>query len=210
MKRLRVVLCIAAFAMVARVVTAGAAEEESWMFKLQKRFSKKEEPKAAAQQAAPAVKAPVATKEQPSASKIAPSRTSLKDMSKSELIAEINEMLEDEDEVRAMIQGLSQGQDPDGNSYYLYQGARIEDLDKELLGKLATRIAQERTRLRTERIKRQLETIRNAQRAADIARQVSRPMTPPAQPPPLPPPQPPRVTLPPRIPQTPRPPETNR
>ena len=206
MKRLSIVLCVAAFAMVASVVSAAEVDEESWMFKLQKRFFKQEEPKAAATQPPPKAGAAAAAKERQPAPAAATSRTTLKDMTAPELIAEINEMLDDESEIISMIQGLSQGQDPEGNSYYLYQGSRMEALNRDLLEKLATRIAQERTRLRTERINRQLETIRNAQRAADIARQASRPPTPPAQPPQAPP-APPST----RIPQAPQqPPQTRR
>ena len=119
------------------------------------------------------------------------------DMTKGELIEDIIETLDSEEEVFDYVPEIKKAQDPAGKDLYTYSGARLEELEKDLLEKIWTRVHQTATRIRTERIQDQLETIRQIE---NLRR---------ATPPPQPPPQPPRIPpSPPRIP--PQPPEQTR
>lgn len=74
----------------------------------------------------------------------------------------------------------------------------LKELNKARLIKLHNRVANERTRLQTQRIQRQLETVRASQ---NVPRQPPRIYAPPTVPkPPTPPPSPPRVHTPPPTP----------
>jgi hypothetical protein len=126
---------------------------------------------------------------------------SSKDMTVQELADGITKVLDRSDDVMDYVPGFKQEKDPEGKEYYTYKGTRLEKLEKEKLIAIYNRVRQERTRLNTERINRQLDTIRQAQQATNIANQASRiptvttppPAPPPAQPPrtpPLPPPTP--------------------
>jgi hypothetical protein len=117
-----------------------------------------------------------------------------KGMTVQELIDGITKVLDKTDEVMNCVPGFKQEKDPDGKEYYTYKGVRLEKIDKEKLTALYNRVRQERTRLNTERINRQLETIQRAQQAANIANQAGRIPTvtqPPPQPPKAPPSPPP-------------------
>lgn len=127
----------------------------------------------------------------------------LAQMSKEELVAEIKDELDREDEIPSYIPGLGMQRAADGTPQYSFaQGGSVkalEDLDQDLLRNLLTRVRQTATKINTDRIQKQLETIRQAQRL-----QTMRPPEPPPRPPqvpqtpsvprqpPQPPPQPPR------------------
>jgi hypothetical protein len=111
-------------------------------------------------------------------------------MTVQELVDGITKILDRSHDVMNYVPGFKQVKDPEGKEYYTYNGTRLEKVDKEKLASLYRRVRQERTRLNTERINRQLDTIQQAQQAANIANQASRIPTithPPAQPPKAPP-----------------------
>jgi LPS O-antigen subunit length determinant protein (WzzB/FepE family) len=125
-----------------------------------------------------------------------------KDMNVQELADAISKALEHNSDIMDYIPGYKSEKDSSGADYYTYNGIRLDKLEKDKLVAMYTRIRQERVRLNTERINRQLDSIRSAQQAASMARQASRvtyvPM-PPAQPQ-QPPQTPPRAVEPPRTP----------
>lgn len=140
----------------------------------------------------------------PVAKDSATKKNKAKDMTVQELADGITKVLDQSDEVMDYVPGFKQEKDPDGKEFYTYKGTRLEKVDKEKLAALYNRIRQERTRLNTERINRQLETIQQTQQAANIANQAARipRITPPPAQVPAPPPAPPRA--PPAPPPTPK------
>jgi len=132
-------------------------------------------------------------------------RPSLEEMSERELRERITHMIETMPEALDFIPALKVTFDKEGNAsrvQYDAQGAwrDLETLDKETLIKIYSRLNSERTRLQTERIQRQLESVRAAQ---NISR-LPQPLTPPNVPKiPKSPPVPPRVYTPPQVPQVP-------
>jgi hypothetical protein len=116
-------------------------------------FAKEEAQKAAAAQAGPSKQAP-------------PKAKAAKDMTTEELAAEIADILDTDEEIGSFIPGLKKEKDNLGKTFYTYNGVKLERLDRGKLEKLFIRVRQERVRIRTERITRQLESIRQAQAAA--------------------------------------------
>ncbi len=117
-----------------------------------------------------------------------------KDMTAQELADGITKALNRSKDVINYIPGFKKEKDPEGKDYYTYKEVALEKMDKEALAALYGRVRQERNRLNTERINRQLANIQQAQQAANIANQASRiPKVPvlPAQPPKAPPAPPP-------------------
>lgn len=171
------------------------AEEKQGIFKKlidlkNKAFAKKD--------AAPAVKAEAkpagGTAPAPAAvPKVAP--PAKKTYTKEEMIAHIKETLDHEEEILNFIPGLKKATTEKGESLYTFEGAKLEELNNEKFDKLFSRVNQEATRIRTDRLNRQLETIRRAQQITSAAGGPARV--------PAPPPQPPRVYSAPNIPHTP-------
>lgn len=87
-----------------------------------------------------------------------------KEMTKDEILTELKETLKDEEEILDYIPELKKGISEDGKEFYTYQGARLEDLDREKLEKILGRVNNQAVMIRTERINRQLEVIRQTQR----------------------------------------------
>jgi hypothetical protein len=127
-------------------------------------------------------------------------------MTAGELAGEIAKTLDGNDEAMDYIQGLKREKGPDGGNLYTYNGIGLDKMEKEKLVALLNRIHQERTRLNTERLQKQMESIRQAQQATNAASRAAagsvRAVRPPVQPPqpapsvqqpPRPPPQPPRL-----------------
>ena len=132
----------------------------------------------------------------PAATDERPKPKSPKEMTPQELADGIAKVLDRTEEVMDYVPGLKKEKDPAGNGFYTYNGTKLEKLEKGMLVALYTRVRQESTRLNTERITRQMETIRQAQQAVAIANQASRiprTTTPPAQPPRTPPQPPPQT-----------------
>lgn len=124
-----------------------------------------------------------------------------KEPTRQEFIDHLKMMIEHDEELLKFIPELKAQKDPSGKASYTYQGMSLEKLDDKTFRGLYQRAQNELARLRTERLNKQLESIRQAQAAANAAQQASRiprVVTPPPQPPqtpkqpPAPPPQPPR------------------
>jgi hypothetical protein len=115
------------------------------------------------------------------------------------IINELNTL----DEILGLVPGLKQIKGGDGKVSYTYQGIRLEDLKDKELQSLYSKINGEASKIRTDRLNKQLESIRQAQQAIMNAQQTARTINtfrPPPQPPvqtqlqpPPTPPQPPVV-----------------
>ena len=132
-----------------------------------------------------------------------------KEFTKAELLEHIKGTLDYTKEVLNFVPGLKMVTDAASKTGYTYNGMKLEDMDKERLEKLSVRINNEVTRIRTERLNKQLEAIRQAEQASRQARQAVntntyQPPRPPTytQPPPAPPAaaQPPKIPTPPPAP----------
>ena len=120
-----------------------------------------------------------------------------KEFTKEEYIAHIKGNLGRIESLIKSIPGLKKDIDPAGNAIYTYQGKRLEDLDKEQLTKLYVRVSSEATRIRTERLNKQLESMRISEQLAVQNRRITpvpgvpvvppQPPSTPAQPPKVPP-----------------------
>jgi len=169
------------------------AEEKQGIFKKlidfkNKAFAKKDAAPAIKTDAKPAGPAPAAA-----VPKVASPK---KVYTKEEMIARMKKTLDHEEGVLSFIPGLKKSTTEKGESFYTYEGLKLEDLDKEKLGKIFTRVNQEATRIRTDRLNRQLENIRRAQQLTAAA--AGGPARVPAVPP-----QPPRIYTAPSIPPAP-------
>ena len=212
MKKSRIVLvCMAV--LFAWQSAACAQEPEGLIPRLMRKFRK------GAPEAKPAVAQPAASANQAPVAPVTPAvkpESAVADgepktvvpriaqMTKEEIIAGIVDALDGEDEIMSYIPGLTRQKKEDGTASYLYvyEGRTLElaDLDEELLRSLLTRVRQTGTKINTDRIQAQLETIRQSQRLLNM-----QPPQPPPQPPrttmpPQPPPQPPRAPQPPPLP----------
>jgi len=123
------------------------------------------------------------------------------EMTKAEIIETIQDVLDSEDEALDFIPDIKKRKDKDGKEFYVYlsesKEMKLEDLDREKLDKILTRVNQTAVRIRTERIQRQLESIQqaqNIQRMQNIQnmQNIQRVQTN-VQRVPLPPPQPPKA-----------------
>lgn len=126
------------------------------------------------------------TAEQPAAAKPAK-----KELTKSEILDNIKVKLGRHKEVFDMIPDLKAEKDDAGNVLYLFKGVKLDDMLKDDLSKLLISTNRIITKVQTERIQKQLETIARAQNMQKIVV----PPQPPAQPPPQP--APPKVYSPP-------------
>jgi hypothetical protein len=137
-----------------------------------------------------------------------------RELTKSEMVTGIKESLEDNEEMLNFVPGLKMEKSDKGEPSYKLEGIRLEDLDKDRLKSVYIKVRQQATRIRTERLNRQMETVRRSQQLTNISRQatprvppvptpIPKTYTPPAVPrasnqppqvakPPLPPPAPPR------------------
>jgi hypothetical protein len=122
-----------------------AAEGEGFIQKIKKRLSPKPKP----------VTKSVSSKAKPSA---AFKKTDIK-------ASDVKAILDSEETIISFIPDLKKASDKDGNAYYTYQGARLEDLDKEKLKTVYSNVAREKSRIQSDRVRRQLETVRQAQTA---------------------------------------------
>lgn len=118
-----------------------------------------------------------------------------KEATKEEMLAELKEDLAYNDEVFDAVPELKAGTGQNGNVVYTYNNAVLDGLSKEDLAKLYSRVRQALVKIRTERIQRQLETIRQAERLPKTVNSPQSPPRVPAAPPSVPkaPPSPPSV-----------------
>jgi CxxC motif-containing protein len=176
---------------IAMVSVSFAAENESWMQKMKGKFQKKEI--AIDNKTAPVkeINKNVPVKE---SKKMEAPKKERKDMTKSELAAEISKNLDREESILNLIPGLEKKVDPNGKEYYAYQGKKLDDLDKDTLDKILGRVRNEALRIRTDKLNRQLETVRRANAMAATASRVPRV------------PVPPTINVPPQVPRSVQPP----
>ncbi|MBI5143741.1 MAG: hypothetical protein HZA30_01555 [Candidatus Omnitrophica bacterium] len=128
-----------------------------------------------------------------------PKPITAKEMTKDEILSELKENLEEEEELFDFIPELKKKKnEKEGSYFYTYQDVKLEDLDKEKLEKILQRVHNQLTIIRTDRIVRQLETIRRAQNIVTRPPQVPAAPTPPRQV--QTPPTPPRTQSPPPTP----------
>ncbi len=113
--------------------------------------------------------APVAN---PGESVIAPvvetKSVSVKQMTTDEIVSDIKATLDEYEEISNFVPGLKKTTDRSGKVNYTFAGIMIETLDRVRLEKLYIRVHQEMTRVHTENINRQLDTVRRIQRAGNI------------------------------------------
>ena len=145
-----------------------AAENESWIQKIKNKFQKKE------------VVAAGKTASVKEAKKAEAPRKERKDMTKDELAADITKNLGREESILNLVPGLEKKSGSEGKEYYTYQGTRFEDLDKDTLDKIFGRVRNEALRLRTDKLNRQIETVRRAGAMAAAVPQTPRMPVPPA------------------------------
>lgn len=157
--------------------------------------------------AAPDTETPLSGKEDESVARKARSK-----MTREELLADIKYDVESEEDILDYIPSLKKSKDADGNDVLTFNGVKIGDLNRADLEKLSVTVGQVSTRVRTDKIQRQMETIRQTQALAGGARSptgMPRGAAPIASPPSLPP-APPVTTRPPQPPQTPQAPSAPR
>jgi hypothetical protein len=130
--------------------------------------------------------------EEPPISKV---QSETKEATKEEMLAELKEDLAYNDEVFDAVPELKAGTGQNGNVVYTYNNTVLDGLSKEDLAKLYSRVRQALVKIRTERIQRQLETIRQAERLPKTVNSPQSPPRVPAAPPSVPkaPPSPPSV-----------------
>lgn len=119
-----------------------------------------------------------------------------KEIKKEELVIYMKGLLDHEEDVISFIPELKKVKIGEDN-FYTYQGVKLEDIDKEKLMKIFSRIQGEVARIRAERLNKQMESINQAQRASMAAQQAARTSQVTI------PPKPPTVIQPPQVPQQP-------
>ena len=144
---------------------------------------------------------------------IAKKRPPEKKYTKDEMVNTIKDILDDEEEMLGFMPSMKKETDEKGLAIYRFDGTKLEDLDDVILKKLFNKVRQEVTRIRTDRLNRQLENIRrNQQLTTGAGRTPAQiPAPPPSIPqvhaapkaPPAPPSQPPQVSRPPSPPPAP-------
>jgi|GEM_PF-3826982 len=118
------------------------------------------------------------------------------EMSKEEMIRQINDVLYADDDILGKIPGLKKNRDNNAMEFYVYSDGereiRLEDLDTDRLAKLLNDVQIQYGIYQANMAVQQVRIAAEAQKLSAIQRQI--PNTPPPQPqrPPSPPPQPPR------------------
>jgi len=213
--KIRKIMILAVLALFTASLAYGAEAQSLWQ-RMRNRFLP---PKVAATSdvekpivAKPAVAKPVAAK---SAAMPAPlqreeaeakARKDRAAMTKEELLADIKDNLDSEEEILNYVPSLKKSQGTGAINIYLLDGVPLEQVEKEDLEKISVTVAQISTKIRTDRIVNQLESIRQAQNLSRM-QNITRPpqiVTPPVRP--SPPPRAPSTTssIPPAPPAPPR------
>src|SRR3989338_11265034 len=121
-----------------------AAEKESLIQKLRRKFLQKKPP--------PVSKVPEAKQPMP-AHEVKQAKPK-KELTKEELLVEMREILDSEEEVLDYIPELKKKKDESGKEFYTYnvsgQEVRLEEMDKDSLENLLTRAHQTATKIRTD------------------------------------------------------------
>lgn len=126
-------------------------------------------------------------------------RVPKKDMTREEMILELKEDLKHDEELFDLFPDMKSKKGDDGNVYFTFKGVKIEDMPKEDIDNLLTKVRQALTKIRTDRIERQLEIVRRVERINRTAAPLQSPRIPAA-----PPSAPRAVSAPPSPPSAPR------
>lgn len=97
-----------------------------------------------------------------------------KEMTKEDYIKSIGTTMDSMQEIKGLVPGLNAETGTDGKNFYTYEGAKLEDLDKEKLENLYSRVMSEASRLRTDRLTRQLDAIRRTEQLNRQTRELSK------------------------------------
>lgn len=124
-------------------------------------------------------------------------------MTEKEMLEEIAEALDSEDAIIDSVPGLKKEQAEGGKSFYTFEGIKIEALGKDKMAELMNKVRQQKVRIHTENINRQLETVRRIQQIDNLSRAAvpQAVVMPPAAP--RMPPVPPSASRPPQVPRVP-------
>lgn len=125
--------------------------------------------------------------------------TGIDKMSKEEMLKDIIDDLDSDSDILDYLPQLKKEKTPDGKNAYLFKSdtksVPLQDLDKDTLKKILGSVRQTATRINTDRITRQLETIRQTQRVVAVPPRPA-PLPPPATPSQIATPQTPRAAIP--------------
>jgi len=136
----------------------------------------------------------IAPEAKPEEKETAEAKPKEKEATKDQMLAELKEDFSDNDELFDVIQGLKASTGKDGNAVYTYNNTALDELSKEDLANLYNMARRALVKIRTDRIQRQLEISRQAERLQRTANPPQPPRIPAAVPsPPRTPPQPPPV-----------------
>lgn len=91
-----------------------------------------------------------------------------KEVTREEMLAELKEDLSDNDEVLDVIPELRSISGQGGNAMHTYKNTPLDDLSKEDMADLYGRVRQALVKIRTDRVQKQLETIRQVNRLQGI------------------------------------------
>ena len=110
-------------------------------------------------------------------------RVPKKDMTRLEMILELKEELSHDEELFDLFPDIKSKKGDDGNVYFTFKGIKIEDMTKEDIDNLLTKVRQALTKIRADRIERQLEIVRRVERLNRAAAPLQSPRVPAAPPP---------------------------
>lgn len=109
-------------------------------------------------------------------------RVSKKDMTREEMVLELKEELKYNEELFDLFPDMKSKKGDDGNVYFTFKGVKIEDMPKEDIDNLLTKVRQALTKIKTDRIERQLEIVRRVERLNRAAAPLQSPRAPAAPP----------------------------
>lgn len=92
-----------------------------------------------------------------------------KEMSRSELLARLKENLSNFKESLDLVPGLESETAPDGMKKYFYRGEKLDNLSAEDLKSLYGRVGQIAVKVRTDKIQKQLDALRQTQKLQGVA-----------------------------------------
>lgn len=109
-------------------------------------------------------------------------RVPKKDMTREEMVLELKEELKYGEELFDLFPDMKSKKGDDGNVYFTFKGVKIEDMPKEDIDNLLTKVRQALIKIRTDRIERQLEIVRRVERLNSAAAPPQGPRVPAAPP----------------------------
>jgi hypothetical protein len=95
-----------------------------------------------------------------------------KELERTEIVERLKNNLDSFPEIFNFVPGIKKETTQEGKAVYSYRDKKFEDLSKEDLDQLYSRVGSETARMRTDRFNRQLETIRRTERLNKQNRQL--------------------------------------